>query len=302
MVSPARTGTGLGDIHGPTIHLLWTGGWDSTFRLIDLALTRKFRVQPYYILDVSRRSMGHELLAMTQLRDLLERRDVGVRDRLLPTHFRDLRTIRPDARIRRALESLRERAFVGLQYEYLARFAQELGLDDLELGIHHDTQSVGRLQDCVAATSTDAGRSFRLDTTTAGSAERTVFGRFSFPLYELTKPEMQRVAEERGVADLMALTWFCHRPRRDGSACGTCIPCSHTIEAGLAWRMPVAGRVRHQISLTRRVNPWLRRHPRRHARYLRVMDYLGLVRSLATRGVRRLSRAVTDRARTPPPR
>jgi hypothetical protein len=95
MVSRAGTGTGLGDIHGPTIHLLWTGGWDSTFRLIDLALTRKFRVQPYYLLDVSRRSTGHELLAMTRLRDLLERRDVAVRDRLLPIHFRDLRAIRP---------------------------------------------------------------------------------------------------------------------------------------------------------------------------------------------------------------
>ena len=284
----------MSNLHGKSapIHLLWTGGWDSTFRLIDLALTRKFRVQPYYILDVSRRSTGYELLAMTQLRDLLERRDAGVRDRLLPTHFRDLRTIRPDARIGRALESLRERAFVGLQYEYLARFAQELGLDDLELGIHHDTQSVGRLQHCVAATSTDAGRSFRLDTTTAGAAERTVFGRFSFPLYELTKPEMQRMAEERGVADLMALTWFCHRPRRDGSPCGSCIPCSHAIDAGLAWRIPIAGRVRYRISLPRRVNPWLREHPRLHARYLRLMEYVGLPRSLATRIARA---AVPDR-------
>ena len=88
------------------------------------------------------------------------------------------------------------------------------------------------------------------------------------------------MAEERGVADLMALTWFCHRPRRDGSV-WLCIPCSHTIDAGLAWRIPIAGRVRYRISLPRRVNPWLRRRPR--LLYLRLAEHFWLVRSLATR-------------------
>ena len=142
---------------------------------------------------------------MTQLRDLLERRDAGVRDRLLPTHFRDLRTIRPDARIRRALESLQERAFVGLQYEYLARFAQELGLDDLELGIHHDTSRSG-------------------DYSTASPRPRPMQGVRSASIRQLpeqpsgpysgasafrctsSRSRDAAVAEERGVADLMALT------------------------------------------------------------------------------------------------
>lgn len=290
MVSRARTGKSPGDIHGPTIHLLWTGGWDSTFRLIDLVLMRKCRVQPHYILDASRRSTDHELHAMTELRNLLERRDVGVRDRLLPTHFRDLQKIRPDARISRAFETLRERNFIGKQYEYLARFARELELEDIEVGFHRPSGSLRSIEHCITATSSDAGRSFRLDATAAGPAERAVFGRFSFPLYEVTKLEMQRMAEERGVVDLMALTWFCHRPRRDGSPCGTCIPCTTAIEEGLAWRVPIAGRVRHQISLPRRVNPWLRERPRLHARYLTLMEYVGLMHSLATRSARRLSR------------
>ncbi|MGH2993062.1 MAG: 7-cyano-7-deazaguanine synthase [Solirubrobacterales bacterium] len=277
---------------GPTIHLLWTGGWDSTFRLIDLLLARKRRVQPHYILDASRRSTDHELRAMTELRDLLERRDAAVRHRLRPTHFRDLREIRPDVRIHRAFERLRGRRFVGLQYEYLARFAHEQGLEDLEVAIHWeaDGPDLRSIQHCVTATVTDAGRSFRLDTTAAGAAERAVFGRFSFPLYELTKLDMQRIAEERGVADLMELTWFCHRPRRDGSPCGSCIPCSYTIEAGLSRRVPIAGRVRYRLSPLRRVNPWLREHPRLHALYLRLMEYLGPMRSLARRSARRLSR------------
>ena len=31
--------------------LLWTGGWDSTFRLLSLLLREQREVQPYYILD-----------------------------------------------------------------------------------------------------------------------------------------------------------------------------------------------------------------------------------------------------------
>ena len=29
--------------------LLWTGGWDSTYRLLDLLLVQKQHVQPYYV-------------------------------------------------------------------------------------------------------------------------------------------------------------------------------------------------------------------------------------------------------------
>ena len=34
-----------------TTPLLWTGGWDSTFRLLTLLLREQHEVQPYYILD-----------------------------------------------------------------------------------------------------------------------------------------------------------------------------------------------------------------------------------------------------------
>ena len=33
------------------VKLLWTGGWDSTFRLLQLLLLYEKKVQPYYIID-----------------------------------------------------------------------------------------------------------------------------------------------------------------------------------------------------------------------------------------------------------
>jgi hypothetical protein len=46
------------------------------------------------------------------------------------------------------------------------------------------------------------------------------------------------VADEQGWKDLMGMTWFCHKPRKDMTPCGVCNPCLYTIEEGLGWRIP----------------------------------------------------------------
>ena len=38
------------------INLFWTGGWDSTYRLLYLLIVEKKYVQPYYIIDLTRKS------------------------------------------------------------------------------------------------------------------------------------------------------------------------------------------------------------------------------------------------------
>jgi len=51
------------------VNLLWTGGWDSTFRLLYLVFVEKRRVQPYYIVDTERRSTLNELKTMHLIRE-----------------------------------------------------------------------------------------------------------------------------------------------------------------------------------------------------------------------------------------
>jgi hypothetical protein len=62
-------------------HLLWTGGWDSTFRLIELARAGE-EVQPHYLVDVWRKSVRHEFLAMDSIRRMIA--DRGWREPLSP--------------------------------------------------------------------------------------------------------------------------------------------------------------------------------------------------------------------------
>ena len=53
--------------------LLWTGGWDSTYRLLSLLLGEERAVQPYYILDNprSRPAVPAEREAMRRIRQRL---------------------------------------------------------------------------------------------------------------------------------------------------------------------------------------------------------------------------------------
>lgn len=67
-----------------TVHLLWTGGWDSTYRLLYLLWEGK-QVQPHYIIDTHRPSSGHELRAMEAIRASINKDIERLPGTLLPT-------------------------------------------------------------------------------------------------------------------------------------------------------------------------------------------------------------------------
>lgn len=46
---------------GTITHLFWTGGWDSTFHLLQLLLDEYKAVQTYYLLDSTRASCPEEI-------------------------------------------------------------------------------------------------------------------------------------------------------------------------------------------------------------------------------------------------
>ena len=61
----------MDDTRAPSVHLLWTGGWDSTFRLLQLLLQQRVPVVPHYLVDDTRPSAQTELRTMACIRDRL---------------------------------------------------------------------------------------------------------------------------------------------------------------------------------------------------------------------------------------
>ena len=69
------------------VNLLWTGGWDSTFQLLQLLLIHRRRVTPLYLIDAERRSTGVELLTMKRIKDHLWNEYPHTRELLQPTRY-----------------------------------------------------------------------------------------------------------------------------------------------------------------------------------------------------------------------
>jgi hypothetical protein len=228
----------------PGIRLLWTGGWDSTFRLLMALLVYRKAVSPYYLVDPGRPSTPNELRAMEQISAEIAKRfarAAGMLDKPVISSVADLH---PDPDITGRFERLRARSHLGRQYDWLARFAAQLGLTDLEVAIHQDDRAAKFLHAYVIKESGNGDPFYRLRDDPPDEDLRT-FEAFRFPIFDKTKVDMQRISRNHGFADVMELTWFCHIPTLDGRPCGQCNPCRYTMEEGLARRIPFQTRIRN---------------------------------------------------------
>lgn len=231
------------------IKILWTGGWDSTFQLLQLLFIQQMNVAPFYLIDEPRLSTGMELLTMEKIRANIRKIDNEIAQLIQPTQFHFVSDIVKQPNITKAYEAIRRKYFIGSQYDWLARFCAQQGISDLQLCIHKDDKAHAVVVDR-AIGYTDSDISFRMDTAHCGTDEYAIFKYFSFPVLNLTKIEMQKISRNQGWDEIMMKTWFCHRPRR-GNPCGVCNPCLYTLKEGLGWRIPPS---RHLLA---RVNQWL---------------------------------------------
>lgn len=226
----------------PHVNLLWTGGWDSTFRLLQLLLFHRVPVVPYYLKDPTRASTDIELETMVAITRRLHARYPHTQDLLQPLHVAEVNDLTEDRDLAAALREVRRRNFIGSQYAWLPAFCRQHGIDDMEIGVHVDDRVQSVLRTMVTEFDHPAGfRSVRVDPKHADTAEYRLFGPFSFPLFLIDKVEISRQADGSGWGDIMEMTWFCHTPVR-GKPCGTCAPCVYTIQEGLARRIPMPRR------------------------------------------------------------
>jgi hypothetical protein len=222
---------------GVPVDVLWTAGWDSTFRVADLLLRHRCTVQPWYVLDSWRRSTPVEIRTQAAIRAALSDMDAAMADQLLPTRFVRIEDIPADAVIAAQFQSLLGKSFLGSQYNWLARLAKSEEVM-LELSIHRDDRAHGFLCDDVELTEDGVYR--LVDTPSDPALE--VFRRFRFPLFDSTKLEMERAAKASGFSAIMEMTWFCFNPLPGGKPCGHCNPCKYTQAEGLGRRVPAGGR------------------------------------------------------------
>ena len=228
------------------VNLLWSGGWDSTFRLLYLVLIEKRCVQPYYIIDIQRLSTLHELRAMHAIREEVTKRNPQLADLIKPTIIVSIHDIKPDPDITAKFNRLREKLPkpIGPQYEWFARFAKRWKIPNIELCVEFSEHAPNTLVNLLSKYMDDSFQIKQCE----DNDDISIFSFFSFPLLKLSKNDMKRIAAENGFLDILEKTWFCHKPWRN-RPCGICGPCNLAIKEGFGYRIPRISRLRRKIWL-----------------------------------------------------
>ena len=242
------------------IKILWTGGWDSTFRLLQAVLMEHKCIQPYYLREHERRSSDIEISTMDLIKEELFSRYPNTNGCILPTIIFNVEDIKPCEEISESYRAIASRIHLGSQFDWLARFCRHHNIEHMELCIESGgTNRINR--ELMARFKTDAPE---LDEKYSDSDIYTTFQYYRFPLIETTKLEMADIARKNGFSDLMNMTWFCHAPIND-LPCGKCNPCVAVMRDGLVWRIPTAGKIRYYRRIASdSIKDRLRRFPAIH--------------------------------------
>lgn len=242
-----------------TFNLFWTGGLDSTFRLVQLVLLHDVKVQPFYIIDTSRKSTLLELVTMNKIKELLLKKKPKINELLLPTIFKEKNDINRNKGITESYYRINEMHKFGIQYEWLARYCAEESLDNVEISLEMTLNSEDLvirniIGNDIQLIETQYGSYYTLNKVVKDKDISNVFGHFKFPLFDYTKLNKICESQKNGFDDVINLTWFCHSPTRKGKPCGKCDPCQSAYKEGLTWRLPISAKLRyHTWPILRRI-------------------------------------------------
>lgn len=228
------------------IPLLWTGGWDSTFRLLDLVINQRRLVQPYYVISLNRASLIIELRTQARLREMVFADFPDTRERILPTRIYSAAELPLDPEMSKYFLALREKYPIGTQYEWLASFSKMFLESPLELSLTYEGKIRNMLAASVEQVTHQGLLNYQLNQLPQ-DRDFELFRHFTFPLFQVKKSEMADLAQVGGFRHIMQETWFCHKPVRQHIPCGTCAPCRALIEDGYTERMRSSSLVSYWI-------------------------------------------------------
>lgn len=229
------------------VNILWTGGLDSTYRIVELSLL-PIRIQPFYILDNTRLSTRYELKAMKIIASQIKC-SPRTKAKLLDLKMVNKLDICEDVEITKAWTVLNKKYNLGIQYDFIARFAKQYKLK-LEVGLEKSERSK-------AANAINSETSILLedkkiedmfysvyviDLLNSSNEGKLLFKDILLPatLWNMTKLDEIEGFKKLGYRNMVRETWFCHNPVL-GLPCGHCNPCKDCLNEGLAFRIPKLG-------------------------------------------------------------
>ncbi len=228
-----------------TVNILWTCGFDSSYRMVELS-RMNVKIQPYYIYDHTRGSIKYEMRAMKRITDWINR-NPNTKAEILPQIIIKDSEIQPDEEITRTWEYCRDKYRIGSQYDYLARFAKQWNLK-LEMGLLCGEGSrIGNAIKGESVLKLDEEGEYAIwyiDNKVSSNRGVLLFEYMLLPvtMWEKTKVDELEGYKTLGAIEVAKMTHFCFTPVL-GMPCGQCNPCLDALNEGMAFRVPLLGRL-----------------------------------------------------------
>lgn len=224
------------------VYILWTGGWDSTYRMVELSM-QPVIIHPIYIEDPGRNSKVYELKAMKEITDLLRKKKM-TKAQIMPLIKISLSEIPENQEISNAYKILKNEVDMGSQHDWLARLAISYPMIELciekTLGDHAPIKTA--IEKMGKLTYVD-GR-YVLDQTNSSQVLNLVLGNVSLPIFDKTEIDMVKNIKTWGYEDIMSHIWFCHAPI-NGKPCGLCNPCTTKMTSQMEFLLPKSAQKRN---------------------------------------------------------
>lgn len=224
------------------VNLFWTGGWDSTFRLLQL-IQQGAVVQPHYIRDPNRDSLNKEIQTINEIRLKVNERfpDSNLRETIIT----DQSDIIANRDIVNSHRNILSKGWIGSQYIYTSSYTLKKDIKNMEVCIVSRSETRDDVMPCLKNTEINKERS-RVISKRADKDLICLFNQCSFPVLALSKLDMYEEAKGRGILDILNQAWFCHQPLL-GKPCGSCNPCMSTLEDGLKYRFGTIALARYRM-------------------------------------------------------
>ena len=210
-------------------HIFWTGGMDSTARLIKVLLTTKETVQPHFVIR-HEECTGHEINAQNNVRRAFGRKYPELKSKLLPTAYTNVDLIPRSKEVEAQIRKIEEKVVVYAQYHILADYCHAFDIDQVDIVFERDEDY-------------DPSKPYISDYFEVADP----FKSFRIAHGDHTKQSAYNMAKEEGWDDLLKMTSFCRRPGKRGRPCGTCGPCNDTVREGLGFRLTFTARMKARI-------------------------------------------------------
>jgi 7-cyano-7-deazaguanine synthase len=126
------------------VYIFWTGGWDSTYRIVELS-QKDITIQPLYCVDKSRKSNEKEIAQMKKIIRALKKHE-KTRAQMNDIKIINVEDVPENQEITDAFGRICSDVKLGIQYEWLGRLSQYYPM--IEVGIEKPS---GEYSGCNAA-------------------------------------------------------------------------------------------------------------------------------------------------------